>query len=210
MYTISVPIVLSCTALSNLIYFVFTLTSGIWITIYANVSITESYKARIPLDIGLLKCFSEICTDYNAFVRQFSLQQSHIRLDAVEEMDLVEAPFKHASIAVLLGMSVAGFCCVYSLVVTSFHLFHKCSLQAVALNRLIVLLWVISVVLFVGNALYCLLTYQYLNGGFYNLQGVYLMNIVSMINASAAACLSQVAPMEISALQHPYAPIRYV
>lgn len=182
-------------------YCITTLTVSPWVQVYVSVNISTLYSVRVPLDIGLLQCFSEVCVDYASFVKKFGGSQAsgpsssdsygalpfqHMAEERIREY---EAPFERAAIAMMVGMGVAALCGSYalSLIVIDSVRSRK---FVVDLREQSSLFWAISVALFSGNALYCLLTYSYLNGGYYYFQGVYLMNTVSMVNAMVAVCCS--------------------
>ena len=172
-----------------------------WVQVFVSVNINTLYSVRVPLDIGLLQCFSEVCVDYTNFVKRFSGSQAtgpdssdsygtlpfqHMAEERIHED---EAPFKHAGIAMMVSMAIAVVCGSYTLSLIAIDSFRSRNL-VVDLREQSSVFWVISVVLFAGNALYCLLTFRYLNGGYYYFQGVYLMNTVSMLNAMVAVCCS--------------------
>jgi hypothetical protein len=190
-------------------YFIGGAISVPWVNFFVSVNVSAYYTARIPLDIGLLRCFSEICTDYARFVQQFNgdgtpenrlLREStadpvHVygeypfQPQAEAEIAAFEAPFKHASIVMILAMVVALLCGLVSLGHIALYSYREGRIF-VQFRTQAYIFWIISVTLFLGNAMYCVLTYSALNGGFYYFQGVYLMNIVSMFNAMVAISCS--------------------
>lgn len=200
-------------------YIVLITASDPWARIFVRVNVNGWYAARIPLDIGLFKCLSEICQDYSDFIKEFNGPEKNRRLLAADAIPLYaelpfqreaeaelanyEAPFKHAAIIVLISFAIALLCGAIVLGHIAWRSFVEGRLS-VNFKMHASFFWAMSVSLFIGNSFYCILTYTYLNGGgFYYFQGIYVMNLISMLNALVAICCNYFE-IESLANHHPY------
>jgi hypothetical protein len=175
------------------------------------------FSVNIPVDIGLLKCLSEICENYKSFERQFHYtpnpsnnpfpwpipgadsgeggggglsgrQSSHSHGSDSWFAGNIEGPFHDASVMCAVFLVIAAFCSLVSLFTITVALLSNDSI-AWKSKRLSMFLWITAVSLLLGSVLYMLMTYNSLNGGRYYIGGIYMLNFISMLNAvGAIAC----------------------
>jgi hypothetical protein len=216
-YTVA-PLVAS---LCTLTYIVIS-TQIAWVHAFIKVGANPFFSLNIPVDIGLLKCLSEICENYKSFERQFHYTPdpsnnpfpwappipsaisggdggSTSGVTASGHHDSmfggnVEGPFHDASVICAVFLVIAVLCSLVTLFTVTVALFNEDSL-ALKAKRLSMFMWVTAVSLLLGSVLYMLMTYNHLNGGRYYVGGIYMLNFMSLLNAMCAiACSLDATP----------------
>jgi hypothetical protein len=177
------------------------------------------FSVNIPVDIGLLKCLSDICQNYKSFERQFHYTPDPSNnpfpwappipsgvgggADSGSGGGLgpptghhnsmfggnVEGPFHDASVICAVFLAIAVLCSLMSLFTVTFALLSEDSV-ALKSKRLSMFMWVTAVSLLLGSVLYMLMTYNHLNGGQYYVGGIYMLNFMSLLNAVCAIACS--------------------
>lgn len=199
--------------LSTLTYIIIS-TQIAWVHVFIKVGMNAFFSVNIPVDIGLLKCLSEICDNYKSFEKQFNYlpdptnnpfpwappanginggnsngnnapPSHHSSMFA----DNIEGPFHDASVICAVFLVIAAICSLISLLTITIALLSD---ESVALKskRVSMFVWITAVSLLLGSLLYMLMTYSSLNGGRYYIGGIYMLNFMSLLNALCAIACS--------------------
>lgn len=165
-----------------------------WVKTNVSIEATMFYRIQVPLEIGLTKCFSKICKDFEAMKllsnpydnSTESFPPIHIRppinighptIDEIHrivrrEIARIEQPFKRASYATVSSIIVSMILTVQSVAVMLYSYFIERRSIFYPYLQFVVLLSLLCACL--GALAYILLTYQHVNGGEY-LSGFWLV-----------------------------------
>ncbi len=149
-----------------------------------NVASNPFFTMRVPIDIGLLKCFSDICRAYSSVHKTYETSYFEWGPTASGSIQQFEAPFKHAAAATLLLFALASLLSAVVVGVMTYSL--AMGETAMQPSTTGLTLGVVSSLLLVAGVSYALLTYSHLDGGFYYMGGFYATSIVCLMNALGA------------------------
>jgi hypothetical protein len=172
-----------------------------------NIVVKEAFfDIKIPLDIGITKCFSKICDDYKKIhdgdssdlfdmssLNSTALQATSDLLSATpipapiqQKIREIEQPFKLASLVSIVIFAFIAFISILSIAMT-IYFFIKEKTSAYrgkgTFHGQAAMLFIVSVCYFAGILSYIGITYNHLGiDGYYTFNGVYLSLIMAMLN----------------------------
>jgi hypothetical protein len=136
----------------------------------------EYFSASMPVEIGLLRCFSEICTaGGNSGYLHSSTSRAYgsvnipppLKTYAHSEIKAFTAPFRSASIGTIPFLVLAAVVMVYSVMLTLKHTFFLSSESPLKFQSQNSLLLISIFSIFVGSQVYLVMTFTSLNKGTY-------------------------------------------
>ena len=175
---------------TTIAHLVITSIEVIWVRVI--IVVKEAYfDIKIPLDIGITKCFSKICDDYNKVHdgdggSSDLLGASPIPAPIEQKIREIEQPFKLASIFVILFFSFIAFTSMLSIFMTAYF-FIKEKTTAFrgkgSFHGQAAMLFIVSFCYFAGTITYIAITYSHLGSdGYYTFDGVFVSVIIATCN----------------------------